>query len=320
MARNKQVKLVAQSISRAGLVTDDKESVVPSFIATQQVEGNYFILDPNAAKSNDVSVICAGKESCSAGYSIDRTNFDYFAIEFIASGQCELILNGQHLEVVSAGGFFIYGPNTSHTIRTLGAEPMTKYFVDFSGAEALKRMQEFDLSEGCMFYAGNRRWIQDIYEQFLECRQISRLKASRLCEQLLKLLFVRLSTDRSITGKAQSYSNETFTRCWRYIQENYLEIHSIDEVSRACSVNGVYISRLFKRYASETPYQLLTRLKVCHAAELIVRENLSVKHVGAVVGYHDPYHFSRVFKRVNGLSPKQYASLIRRVSSKTSSE
>ena len=76
MPRNKHIKLVAESSSPIGLVENNDESIVPSFIATQQVDGDYFILDPNAAKSNDVSVICAGKESCSAGYSIDRTNFD----------------------------------------------------------------------------------------------------------------------------------------------------------------------------------------------------------------------------------------------------
>ena len=84
------------------------------------------------------------------------------------------------------------------------------------------------------------------------------------------------------------------------------------EVSAACSVNGVYVSRLFKRYTKETPYQMLTRLKVTYAANLILRENLSVKQVGAQVGFDDPYHFSRVFKRVNGLSPKRYATFIKR--------
>ena len=34
--------------------------------------------------------------------------------------------------------------------------------------------------------------------------------------------------------------------------------------------------------------------------------------VGAQVGFDDPYHFSRVFKRVNGLSPKRYATFIKR--------
>ena len=56
-------------------------------------------------------------------------------------------------------------------------------------------------------------------------------------------------------------------------------------------MNGVYVSLLFKRYTKETPYKMLSRLKVTYAANLILRVNLSVKQVGAQVGFDDPYHF-----------------------------
>ena len=69
------------------------------------------------------------------------------------------------------------------------------------------------------------------------------------------------------------------------------KINTINEVSAACSVNGVYVSLLFKRYTKETPYKMLSRLKVTYAANLILRVNLSVKQVGAQVGFDDPYHF-----------------------------
>ena len=284
---------------------------VPEFISNKVIDGRYYILDPDAPAKRDLSIICAGKETCSEAYRIDRRKFEFFAIEFVASGACELILNGKKNEL-RAGSFFIYGPNSPHKIRRIGDDPLVKYFVDFAGQEALSRMEEFQLGEGSQFYAGNRRWIQDIFEQLLECSEIDRTEARRLGEQLLKLLFVRLSTDRQPVGAPQPHSNETFSRCFQYIAENFLTINTIDEVSAACSVNGVYVSRLFKRYTKETPYQMLTRLKVNYAADLILRENLSVKQVGAAVGYEDPFHFSRVFKRVNGLSPKRYASFIKR--------
>ena len=102
---------------------------------------------------------------------------------------------------------------------------------------------------------------------------------------------MRLSTDRQPDGSAQPHSNKTFSRCFQYIFENFLKINTINEVSVACSVNGVYVSRLFKRYTKEKPYQMLSRLKVTNAANLILRVNLSVNQVGAQVGFDDPYHF-----------------------------
>jgi AraC-like DNA-binding protein len=43
-----------------------------------------------------------------------------------------------------------------------------------------------------------------------------------------------------------------------------------------------------------------------HAAELILRGNLPVKVAGAQVGFDDPYHFSRCFKRVHGVAPNSF--------------
>ena len=103
---------------------------------------------------------------------------------------------------------------------------------------------------------------------------------------------MRLSTDRQPDGSAQPHSNKTFSRCFQCIFENFLKINTINEVSAECSVNGVYVSLLFKRYIKETPYKMLSRLKVTYAASLILRVNLSVKQVGAQVGFDDPYHFS----------------------------
>ena len=64
---------------------------------------------PMRQQSRDLSIICAGKETCSEAYHIDRRKFEFFAIEFVASGSCELTLNGKKNEL-PAGSFFIYGP------------------------------------------------------------------------------------------------------------------------------------------------------------------------------------------------------------------
>lgn len=283
----------------------------PEFISGNVLEGHYYVHEPTALKKSEFRVICAGMEICEQAYSIDRKNFEYYAIEFVANGNCKLELNGS-LSEISSGCCFIYGPDTPHKIFSVGNGPLKKYFVDFEGSSAFERMKEFKLVEGDMFYLGNQHRVQDIFEQFIESADLNKTTACSLVEQLLKLLFVRLLVDRQAPGKMQSFSNQTFTRCWNYIHDNYLKVNTIGKISNACAVNKVYMARLFKRYTKETPFQLLTRLKIKHATKLILAENLPVKQVGAIVGYHDPYHFSRIFKRVIGVSPKHYAHLIKR--------
>ena len=66
-----------------------------------------------------------------------------------------------------------------------------------------------------------------------------------------------------------------------------------------------YLSRLFQRFGHGSPYEHLTRKRMVHAAELLDSGHLLVREVAERLGM-DPFHFSRVFKRIHGLSPAQF--------------
>ena len=104
----------------------------------------------------------------------------------------------------------------------------------------------------------------------------------------------------------------SYERCRHHIETNYLTLHSLDEVSAACNLDKPYFCRLFKRFGRETPYAMLMRLKMDHAAGLMLRSNMLIKDVALAVGFTDPYHFSRTFKRVRGLPPSDFIGLARR--------
>jgi AraC-like DNA-binding protein len=104
----------------------------------------------------------------------------------------------------------------------------------------------------------------------------------------------------------------TYLRCRQHIEQNFLHIQSIHETASACYVDQAYLSRLFKRYAEEKPLQLLTRLKMARAAELLGSGELLIKQVAEDIGFADPYHFSRVFKRVYGVPPEIFIRTARR--------
>jgi AraC-like DNA-binding protein len=72
--------------------------------------------------------------------------------------------------------------------------------------------------------------------------------------------------------------------------------------------NG-YLCRLFRRYDNQSPYQYLLRLKMSRAAERLKQPGALVKQVAEEAGYDDPFHFSRVFASVFGLSPTAFRGL-----------
>ena len=81
---------------------------------------------------------------------------------------------------------------------------------------------------------------------------------------------------------------------------------SLEQVARECLVDRAYLCRLFRRYDHQTPHQFLMRRKMHLAAERLQQPELLVKQVAAQLGFADPFHFSRTFKRVFGLSPEAF--------------
>jgi AraC-like DNA-binding protein len=90
------------------------------------------------------------------------------------------------------------------------------------------------------------------------------------------------------------------------MDENFLEIRTIEDVARACHLSVGHLTRSFTRFGYGAPYRYLTRRKMQHAAALLDSGALMVGEVADRLGI-DPFQFSRVFKRVHGISPSDFA-------------
>lgn len=76
-----------------------------------------------------------------------------------------------------------------------------------------------------------------------------------------------------------------------------------------CHIDTSYLCRLFKRFDSQSPYQYLMRLKMNAAAQRLHAPDALVKKVAYELGYADPFHFSRAFKKVFRISPETFKGL-----------
>ncbi|MDO7908039.1 AraC family transcriptional regulator [Paenibacillus sp. JX-17] len=107
---------------------------------------------------------------------------------------------------------------------------------------------------------------------------------------------------------------ETITvldRARQYILQRYTEELSLEDVAEHVHLNPYYLSKIMKQQFGESFIDLLTRLRIEKAKEIMSSEQLSLKEVCFEVGYKDPNYFSRVFKRVTGMTPTEYRNQLR---------
>ncbi len=96
------------------------------------------------------------------------------------------------------------------------------------------------------------------------------------------------------------------------IRHMVLHLDQSLRIGTLCAVAGVSASSffaLFKSVTGRSPMDFFTRLRMQRACELLRDGKLSVKQAAAVLGYQDPYYFSRVFKLVTGIAPVHFSRL-----------
>ena len=91
----------------------------------------------------------------------------------------------------------------------------------------------------------------------------------------------------------------------------YMRQHSdkplqVSALTALASLSPSQFFALFRRATGRTPIDYFIHLRMRRACELLAGTDLSVKEVAAMLGYDDPFYFSRVFKSVNGVAPRDY--------------
>ena len=109
------------------------------------------------------------------------------------------------------------------------------------------------------------------------------------------------------TAVAATEKNDTMTKVMDYLHASYAEHITGQTLARKFGYVPSYISFLFRQAYGQSPAEYLTGLRLRKAKDLIRSQpDLLIREVAEQVGFKNPYHFSRVFKKNEGLWPTEY--------------
>lgn len=103
-----------------------------------------------------------------------------------------------------------------------------------------------------------------------------------------------------------SKQNQHITAIVRYMYQHLGEHLKLEDLADETGLSKSYINAAFKKYANRAPIDFFINLKMQEACKLLKSTNLYIIEIGQMLGYEDPYYFSRIFKKSMGVSPKEY--------------
>lgn len=92
----------------------------------------------------------------------------------------------------------------------------------------------------------------------------------------------------------------------KYMEEHYMEKLKLSDVADHVYVSQWHLSKLLNGYAGQSFSDMLNTIRINHAKELLENPSLRISDITDMVGFLDIAHFSRVFKKLTGVSANEY--------------
>ena len=278
----------------------------PETLFSQQVsDARQLFLGFSQAKT-DLHVVSVGAERCGQEYKVEREKFDFSVLELVAVGEGTLWMNKKKYPL-SAGSLFYYSPRVSHRIECAEGVEMLKYFMILDDVETAKSFSQL-LTNGVFFkQISDFADLVELFELILANAPVSSPQTAPICSYLAQALILKAMEKKEGLLTHQTRSWTTYNRVLQHIRKHYLRLKSVNQLAKETHLDPAYLSRVFKSFHKESPYVFLMRLKMGHAASLLLKSDTLVKDVAYELGFDNPCHFSRSFKKAFGVAPEKFS-------------
>ncbi len=249
-------------------------------------------------------VFRSGRGGCSPGHPLSwfRENprrFEFFGISHMTAGKGIFWRPDAPVEEIHPGQCVVVTPGTIHHYGGVDGASYTEDTVNFTGELAVM-MQRSGLIRDGVYDLGLSHRLLTVIELALEPSDHSQINANFALQKLLMELYNRRAAQTHLERYPQV--NELVAQ----IRENPEKWWSITGMAEYCNMSDDQFRRVFMNRYGVLPKLYIDKLRLNKAAELLVETNLNIAEIAEMMGYQDPFHFSRRFKAVIGFSPQQY--------------
>lgn len=109
-----------------------------------------------------------------------------------------------------------------------------------------------------------------------------------------------------LDNRKENRSDILVEQAKRYIEEHYTEKLTLAEITEELNISAGHLSATFKKYTGITLSDYIASVKIERAKELIDTHKYLMYEISDMLGFDNPYYFSKVFKKVTGISPRDH--------------
>jgi AraC-like DNA-binding protein len=235
----------------------------------------------------------------------------FLGTRFEAGLDAELTPSTYHYLRVKGSDYILSLGKHFHNIHIEVSEAYYKQLLCDSEDWSARLKERISGGDSCVAgaYSLTPAMIRNIYEIF-NTPMSGMLKRMVIEAKMLELIALQwgMSINTPQTGKA--VKSGLLNEVKRYLDESYLEEHSLKGICMRFGINEFALKNGFKTQFGTTVFDYLISRRLDHARELLLQQSYTIQQVSSVVGYRHANHFSTAFKNRFGKTPSAFAGRV----------
>lgn len=230
-----------------------------------------------------------------------------FQLLYIAAGKAHFHIDGEE-KIVTAGHMVLYRPKEAQKYEYYGDEQTEVYWVHFTGSDVTNILRSYGLTKDKkVFYCGSDLEYKNHFRAMIKELQMCKDDFAEMLELHLRQIFIKLHRYfNTISRVDNSQIAEDIDKAMLYFAEHYNEDICIEDYAKEHLMSTSWFIKNFRQYTGSTPMQYILSKRIHNAETLLGNENYSITEISNIIGYDNPLYFSRIFKKVKGISPTEY--------------
>jgi len=276
---------------------------------------SHYILDPVAVNPVDRSVthlLYVSVTRYSAEWHSILHTHPCAELFFITNGEGHLRLIDKTVPL-SVNDLIIVNSNVEHTEISSDKNPLEYIVMGVEGLEALSGEDNCDGYSIVHFQSGAETllfYMKSLLKE-IETKQPG---YDTICQDLLEVTLLQLMRRSEFKVTFLPATHKFSTECAmvrRYIENHFKENLTLDQLADIAHVNKYYLAHSFSREYGTSPINYLLSCRIKESEYLLSETGMSLSQIAGMLGFSSPSYFSQSFRRIRGMSPRQYRSKCR---------
>lgn len=245
-------------------------------------------------------------------HKITRT-LDHHELILITGGRGKIIIENKKYQA-EEGMIFYFFSDILQSIESDIENPLYFISVHFSFINVILGDKKWEVkNETRILPLSSMQEVMDHYQIFNIFRKLFDIWNEKLpgYEFITRALLQELIFELYRNEKRENRNYSAALKVENIIKYMHNHISSkltLNELSDRVQLSPAYLSRVFKDNTGYSLIGFFNKMKIDKAKELIIDGNKKIKEIAHEVGFSDEFYFSRIFKKIEGISPAEFYS------------